>query len=173
VAGKTLAAAKDRLTEALGREASGSEVYLAHFLGERGAIRMLQAGDDAVAAGVDPRAAGANQPLFYENGRPVSVAELKDKLAIKLGMAPAGGEPALYRGPMAPEAPVGPVPARRSLADAEVMALRPSVTPETLGARESRIAPQIFASILDMQADFIRGEAREATANVLTGKRGG
>jgi hypothetical protein len=177
VAGKTLSAAKDRLTQALGREVSGSEVYMAHFLGERGAVRMLNAGEGAVAAGVDPRAANANKPLFFEGGRALSVAEFKDKLALKLGMepVPAPADAPVYAGPLAPVSdgparPAGPVPTRPSTPSPAAIVTGPkSGGGAPANAPFGRnIAPQIFASILDMQADFIRGEAEETTSSILS-----
>lgn len=167
VAGKTLAAAKDRLSQALGREASGSEVYMAHFLGERGALRMLQAGDQAVAATVDPRAAGANQPLFYEGGRAVSVGEFKNKIALKLGGAPAQA-PADVRPPMAPsqiaEAPsAAPVraPYRPSTAPKVETYASPQAN-ERLSDIGKSLPPQIYAAIVDMQSDFILGGKKDS-----------
>lgn len=146
VAGRTLAAAKDRLTAALGREASGSEVYMAHFLGERGAVRMLSAGDEAVAAAVDPRAARANAPLFYDGDRPLSVGEFKQKIALHLGQDEAvpPAERPVYRGPYRP----GAEPRAESRA-------RPSATGVAQAA--GSLPPQLYAAIVEMQSAFILG----------------
>jgi soluble lytic murein transglycosylase-like protein len=159
VAGKTLAAARDRLSAALGREASGSEIYMAHFLGERGAMRMLQAGEGAQAAAVDPRAAKANTPLFYENGRPLSVAEFKNKLALHVGLREgmAASAPEV-RIPMAPPAarqaaaPRGPLPSRAPAPEPVIENARPGI---------SQLPPQLYAAIVEMQSDFILGGKKD------------
>ncbi|GGY50573.1 transglycosylase SLT domain-containing protein [Parvularcula lutaonensis] len=167
VAGKTLAAAKERLSNALGREASGSEVYMAHFLGERGALRMLQAGEGAIAADVDPRAAKANQPLFFEGGRPVSVAEFKNKIALKIGGGDVTAAPQV-RPPLAPpqatEAPASytvRIPYRPSTAP-KVEAYASPQTNERLSDIGKSLPPQIYAAIVDMQSDFILGDKKDS-----------
>lgn len=146
VAGRTLAAAKDRLSAALGREATGSEVYLAHFLGERGALRMLKADDTAVAAEVDPRAASANAPLFFDAGRPVSVAEFRQNVAMTLGEETAPPPQTVTPGPYRPRAPV---------------AVDHYANPATQGAGLSPrgLPPQLHAAIIQMQSDFIMGRS--------------
>lgn len=163
VAGKTLGAAKERLSAALGREASGSEVYMAHFLGERGAARMLNAGDQALAASVDPRAAQANQPLFYEGSRALSVAEFRDKIALHIGAEPGAklAERPSVRIPMAPpaartEGPVGPIPTRRA-AEPVVVSEGPRSEPRTSSLAKAALSPQLYAAIVEMQSNFILG----------------
>ncbi|MEM1380791.1 MAG: transglycosylase SLT domain-containing protein [Pseudomonadota bacterium] len=147
VAGKTLAAAKDRLTHALGREATSSEVYMAHFLGERGAIRMLQSGDQAIASDINPRAASANQTLFFQNGRALSVGEFKDKLSLKLGTEPASTDP------VRPTEIPGPYrPAPQIKVDNYAQPTRPGFTNVV-----NTLPPQLQAAIVEMQADFILG----------------
>ncbi|NNU17439.1 lytic transglycosylase domain-containing protein [Parvularcula sp. ZS-1/3] len=150
VAGKTLAAAKDRLSNALGREASGSEVYMAHFLGERGALRMLQAGETATAATVDPRAAKANQPLFYEGGRALSVSEFRDKIALHLGKEPAPqlAETPAVRVPYKPTATPRPAPRVETYAQP---------TARSVTDFSKTMPPQLYAAIVEMQSDFILG----------------
>ncbi|MEM0928828.1 MAG: transglycosylase SLT domain-containing protein [Pseudomonadota bacterium] len=149
VAGKTLAAAKDRLSAALGREASGSEVYMAHFLGERGAVRMLQAGEDAVAASVDPRAAKANQPLFYDGSRPLTVAEFKGKIALGLGDE-GPSQPTPVSTPRGVTVPYRPSAAPRIDTYAQP---GPVVTVPKAGG----LPNQLFSTILAMETDFISG----------------
>ncbi|MEM6409760.1 MAG: lytic transglycosylase domain-containing protein [Pseudomonadota bacterium] len=150
VAGKTLAAAKDRLTAALGREASGSEVYMAHFLGERGALRMLQASETSAAAEVDPRAAKANTSLFFKDGQALSVAEFKDKLALKI--APDGSQPSASRvpGPYRPRAAAQPVKIDYYSAPAPSSA-------SSLRTVSTALTPQLQAVLLDMQTDTLLG----------------
>jgi hypothetical protein len=75
------------LSAALGRAPSQGELYAAHFLGAQGAARLLgeaQRTPDAPAAAQFPDAARANRSLFYaRDGRAVSLAELRDRLAAR------------------------------------------------------------------------------------------
>ncbi|MEM7741546.1 MAG: transglycosylase SLT domain-containing protein [Pseudomonadota bacterium] len=159
VAGKTLAAAKDRLSSALGREASGTEVYMAHFLGERGAARMLQAGDGALAASVDPRAAQANQPLFYDGSRPLTVAEFKGKIALGLGDEGQAQRPTTGVGTPSVRVPYRPpTDAKGETYTSVPSALLVSAPPN------GGLPHQLFSTILEMEADFISG----AEADPLT-----
>src|SRR5947209_17843581 len=58
------------LTDRLGRKPSDGELYMAHFLGASGAARFIRAAEanpDAKAANLFPRAAPANNAIFYDN----------------------------------------------------------------------------------------------------------
>ena len=57
------------LTDRLGRKPSDGELYIAHFLGASGAARFISAAEarpDTKAASLFPRAAAANQGIFYD-----------------------------------------------------------------------------------------------------------
>jgi len=57
------------LNERLGRKPTDGELYMAHFLGASGAARFIRAAEanpNARAAGYFPRAAQANQSIFYD-----------------------------------------------------------------------------------------------------------
>jgi len=80
----------DGLRGFLGREPESAELYLAHFLGLGGAQKFLgayrtDAGQSAAA--LMPRAAGANRPIFYDNGRERSVAEVMSLMQTKVANA--------------------------------------------------------------------------------------
>lgn len=68
------------LATELGREPSGSDLYLPHFLGARGAtdpIRTAQASPQKPAATDFPDAAAANRGIFYDrSGRPRGAGEV-------------------------------------------------------------------------------------------------
>jgi len=73
------------------RELAEAELYLAHFLGARSAVRFLEALDqdpNMKASKLFPQAAKANAGLFMEGKgrkrRPVSVAELYNKIDSKI-----------------------------------------------------------------------------------------
>lgn len=72
------------LKEAIGREPTGGELYIAHFLGAGGArelITMAQGNPDRVAASAFPDAASANRPIFFDsNGRARSAREVYARL---------------------------------------------------------------------------------------------
>ncbi|WP_051332373.1 transglycosylase SLT domain-containing protein [Cucumibacter marinus] len=74
------------LAEKFGRNPSPGELYIAHFMGARGAEQFFALGlknADAVAAEHFPRQAAANRPIFYENGRPRTVREVYQVLVRK------------------------------------------------------------------------------------------
>jgi hypothetical protein len=78
---------KAELEGMLGREATGTDLYMAHFLGLGGAKKFLgamQAAPDRSAASMFPAAAGANRSIFFDGGRPRSLSEIYDRFAGKL-----------------------------------------------------------------------------------------
>lgn len=103
---------KVRLEKHLKREATTTDLYLAHFLGPTGAAKLLQAREaDAMqpASEVVPKAARHNPTIFYDDGRsPRSVAGVYQKIHeyidrpmrqfAELGDSPAAPAPA----PMTP-----------------------------------------------------------------------
>ena len=75
----------EALRRVLGREPTQAELYSAHFLGERDARRLATAEDGARAADLFPDAARANRSIFYAEGRPRSVAEVRAELGRHFG----------------------------------------------------------------------------------------
>ena len=88
---------KGQIEEMLGRPATGTDLYMAHFLGMGGAkrfLRALEASPDRSAAAMFPAAAHANRSVFYgANGQPRSISEVYERFAAKLdkGADVAGG----------------------------------------------------------------------------------
>lgn len=80
---------KDAIEGSLGRAATGTDLYMAHFLGLGGATKFLsamKADPDASAAALFPSAARANRGVFYDNaGHARSVAQVYQRFAKKLG----------------------------------------------------------------------------------------
>lgn len=79
------------LHQKFGRMPSPGELYIAHFLGARGAERFFEAGltrPNAIAAELFPRPAAANRPIFYDNGRPRTVREVYQVLVARHNNAP-------------------------------------------------------------------------------------
>lgn len=75
---------RHRLEHSLGRKVGSTELYLAHFLGPAGAIKMLKAREehpDQVAAELVPHAAAKNQTMFYDRDHSAqTVAALYDRV---------------------------------------------------------------------------------------------
>ncbi len=88
---------KASLEGSLGRAATGTDLYVAHFLGLGGAqnfLKTLSESPDKVGAALFPAAARANRNVFYAaTGQPRTVAEIYQRFAAKLdsGAAAAGG----------------------------------------------------------------------------------
>lgn len=87
---------KDAIEASLGREATGTDLYMAHFLGLGGAkqfLKAMQASPGRAAASMFPAAAGANRNVFYNrDGSARSLADVYQRFGAKLGegAGPAG-----------------------------------------------------------------------------------
>ena len=85
---------KDALEGKLGRTATGTDLYMAHFMGLGGATKFLktmQANPQASGAALFPAAARANHNVFYDsNNQPRTLSAIYDRFADKLGGAAAG-----------------------------------------------------------------------------------
>ena len=75
---------RHKLEHSLGRKVGSTELYLAHFLGPAGAIKMLKAREEnpeQVAADLVPHAAAKNHTMFYERDHSAqTVAALYDRV---------------------------------------------------------------------------------------------
>ena len=92
---------KDALEGKLGRPATGTDLYMAHFLGLGGASKFLttmQSNPGATGAALFPSAARANRGVFYEsNGTPRSLSAIYERFSAKLGSAAAGASAGMGR----------------------------------------------------------------------------
>lgn len=79
---------KDALEGSLGREATGTDLYMAHFLGLGGArsfLRNMAANPDRTGASLFPAAARANRAVFYgAGGQPRTLSEIYQRFGDKL-----------------------------------------------------------------------------------------
>lgn len=76
------------LSNKFGRQPSPGELYIAHFLGARGAERMFNAGlenPDQIAANIFPQQANANQAIFYDQSGARTIREVYQALVSKHG----------------------------------------------------------------------------------------
>ena len=80
---------RDVLGAGLGRAPEPVDLYLAHFLGVGGASKFLKAWSvdpDQAAAPLFPKAAAANQAIFYgKDGAPRSLNDIRQRFAAKMG----------------------------------------------------------------------------------------
>ena len=101
---------RDLLAAELGREPSGADLYVAHFLGGRGAVDLIRAAKDAPrrsAAADFPDAAAANRSIFYDaRGRARGAGEVYALLAASHGTQAAQIAQASAAPAFAPDAPV-------------------------------------------------------------------
>ena len=78
---------KKQLEKSIGRPASNTDLYMAHFLGAGGASKFLNAmgrNPNALAADMDPAAARANKNIYYdESGRPRTLKQVYDVMSSK------------------------------------------------------------------------------------------
>lgn len=82
----------DYLKSEIGRDATAGELYIAHFLGARGASTLIGAAGsdpDGSAAALFPEAARANPAIFYDDGRARSLSEVYANLTARHGDSPA------------------------------------------------------------------------------------
>ncbi len=93
MAGAFTQANANYLTQKLGREPTEGELYIAHFLGARGAAKLIGlagATPNAIAKDAFPKAAGANRSIFFgEQGRPRTFAEVTGALSNRYDVARA------------------------------------------------------------------------------------
>ncbi|HVI28218.1 lytic transglycosylase domain-containing protein [Hansschlegelia sp.] len=82
----------DTLSSALGRPATGGELYAAHFLGAQGAIQLVNLATNvptASAADAFPTQASANRAIFFDKGRPRTVSEVYARITAAHGEVPS------------------------------------------------------------------------------------
>ena len=82
-----------RMVKGLKRPVSDVELYMGHFLGHSGAIKLLNANDNVDASKLLVRAANSNKSLFFKRGsnKARTVGELKEEITRKY-MRAANGE---------------------------------------------------------------------------------
>lgn len=59
---------------------SVGDLYLAHFMGVGGAKKMISANQNAIAAQLFPKEARANKSIFFQGGRALTIAEVRQEL---------------------------------------------------------------------------------------------
>lgn len=82
---------KATLEASLDRPVNDAELYMAHFLGSPKAVALLanvRDNPNLVAADLFPAEAKANKPVFYQNGKPLTVAQVYDRISDGFNLAP-------------------------------------------------------------------------------------
>lgn len=84
---------RSKMVEGLKRPVSDVELYMGHFLGHSGAIKLLNANDNVDASKLLVKAANSNKSLFFKRGsnKARTVGELKEEITRKY-MRAANGE---------------------------------------------------------------------------------
>ncbi|HVX99727.1 MAG TPA: hypothetical protein VHA55_08055, partial [Pseudorhodoplanes sp.] len=121
------------LSQKLGRAPTDGELYMAHFLGPRGAANLIglaAATPNALARDSFPRAAAANRSIFYaEGGRPRSFAEVTRALSGRYEVARAS-----QAAPAVPVAAALPARAAQAYVTASPAAIAPAMPPAAIAS---------------------------------------
>jgi hypothetical protein len=138
------------LHDRFGRMPSPGELYIAHFMGARGAEALFRAGlenPDQIAAKLFPRQARANPSIFYELGQPRTIREVYKALVAK-HMGATTVDPKFAVQQMTGEAPPATAgPDSKWPAEALPSRFGPAtVNFTTLFATESEIKPRTLLS---------------------------
>jgi LysM repeat protein len=81
---------KNQLERSIGRPASNTDLYMAHFMGVGGAANFLKSLDknpNAIAADMYPAAAKANKNIYYDSGNPRTLRQVYDLMHNKMNNA--------------------------------------------------------------------------------------
>lgn len=79
---------KEYIAKQLGIQPDDGQIYLAHFMGAPAAVKLMKNyGTGASAAQLFPKAAKANQKIFFKNGKPRSIEEVYQIVTSKIGEA--------------------------------------------------------------------------------------
>lgn len=95
-----------------GRMPSAGELYIAHFLGPKGAEKLFTAGladPDQIAAKLFPKQAKANPSIFYDDGQARTIRQVYKALVAKHEGGPAGADAAFAAQQLAGD-PMNPAP---------------------------------------------------------------
>lgn len=127
------------MESALGRSVTSGELYAAHFLGPKGAIKLIKASEatpQASASALFPEAAAANRRIFFtKNGDERSVASVMTALTCK---------PNCDASAMVADAQPTPAPAALAVADATPHeSLRGAISDVALPARSGGLPTAI------------------------------
>ena len=140
-----------RLGRTLGRNPTDGELYIAHFLGQGGAVKLISAAGNAPqakAADLFPHAARANHSIFFDKqGGARSSAEVYRVLVAKHDGTTMPPLPAVASAPLQPAAP-----AAAATAPAASATVTPATAPGLIGVVPATTAasatdPPLFSNL--------------------------
>lgn len=155
------------LYEKFGRMPSPGELYIAHFLGPKGAEKMFTAGladPDQIAAKLFPKQAKANPSIFYDDGQARTIRQVYKALVQKHegGSAVAGTDAAFAAQQLAGD-PMNPAPLafgpNTKWPDAQPLPSRFSQDDMSFNGLFSTEAPPIQPRVLMSPQDESRGSS--------------
>jgi transglycosylase-like protein with SLT domain len=117
-----------RLSRALGRAPTDGELYIAHFLGQSGAVKLIASAENAPhtdAARLFPAAARANHSIFFEKGGAARSSADVYRVLVAKHEGTATPVPTMAAAPVQPAAPAAP---------ATAAALTPLASPSIVAA---------------------------------------
>ena len=141
------------LTQKLGRQPTDGELYIAHFLGAKGAATLIGQSEQrpgVTAASVFPNAARANRSIFFDKeGRPRNVADVSATLSNRFQVALAKQPAAVALAQTAPVAAARPsvappIAASATTVTKPVVATNPLAIPQA-GAVPPSVAGRLAA----------------------------
>jgi hypothetical protein len=116
----------DYLSQRFGRMPSPGELYIAHFLGAKGAEKLFVAGlsnPDQIAADLFPKQAKANRAIFYADGQARTIRQVY-KALVSQHIDSGGAAPAFTAQQIASQAADGaPLPSRFGPEDMSFLSL--------------------------------------------------
>jgi hypothetical protein len=148
-----------------GIEPQAGDLYAAHFLGAAGASTLINAAQNTPwleARDIFPAAANANRPVFYQDGRALSVAEVLDNLRKTTGNSnPAFTNAEMNNSRQNPNLMMAQL--QMSWNNSLMNMLSGGVGNE-MGATNS-FSPQMLAQFYQMQDDTSQAKAMEIVSN--------
>jgi hypothetical protein len=116
----------DYLSQRFGRMPSPGELYIAHFLGAKGAEKLFTAGlanPDQIAADLFPKQAKANPAIFYADGQKRTIRQVYRAL-VSQHIDSGGATPAFTAQQLASQAAASaPLPSRFGPEDMSFLSL--------------------------------------------------
>ena len=145
-----------RLAKSLGRAPTDGELYIAHFLGQTGAVKLISSAETAPqtdAARLFPNAARANRSIFFDkDGGARSSADVYRALVAKYDGTATPPMPAVAAAPIQPTSPAAPMAALAPVASPSIAAAAPVSAQAPVPA-----APPMFSTLFS-------GERREGVS---------
>jgi hypothetical protein len=157
-----------RLARALGRAPTDGELYIAHFLGQSGAAKLISTAEkapQAKAAHLLPHAARANRSIFFnKQGGARSSAEVYHALIAKHDGTAMPPLPAIAAAPVQPAAAPTASASAAPAAPAAPAALTPVVAPSIVGGLPA--TPAAYAPD-PMFSNLFSSDRREAVSSFV------